>query len=413
MSGFDVRTVAEDEWPGFVETVQIAFGGLPSPGDEAPEKRAWPIERSVAAFDGGLAVGCAGSFPFELTVPGGASVPTAGVTYVAVRPTHRRRGALASVMTRQLEVARAAGESVAVLLASESVIYGRFGYGLATTQVDYEIQRPHARFRRDVPEPRGQVRLVTDDAEIQRLLPDIHERVRRRQVGDVSRSEGWWTRFFGGGKGGSQFGPRLHVFYEDEAGEVQGFAYYRINSRTERALDADWTVGVQGLGALTLDAYVALWRFVFSIDLSAKIVAALRPTDELLLHLLDDPRRFGATRSIDFLWCRTVDVGPALEARRYAVDGSLVLEVRDPVCPWNAGRWRLDGGPAGATCVRADDATPDLTLSATELGAAYLGGTHLAALAAAGRVDEHTAGAIAKADLMFAEARAPWCQTSF
>jgi len=413
MSGLEVRQVAEDEWPGFVETVRIAFGGLPSPGDEAPEKRAWPIERSVAAFDRGAAVGCAGSFPFELTLPGCTSVPAAGVTWVAVRPTHRRRGVLSSVMARQLEVARDQGESVAVLLASESVIYGRFGYGLATTQVDYEIQRPHARFRRDVAEPAGQVRLVTDEAEIQRLLPEIHERVRRQQPGDVSRPEGWWARFFAGGQGGTQFGPRIHLFYEDEAGDVQGFAYYRIDSRTERSLETDWTVGIQGLGATNLDAYVALWRFVFSIDLSATILAGVRPADELLLHLLDDPRRFGATRSVDYLWARTVDVGAALAARRYAVDSSVVLEVRDPVCPWNAGRWRLDGGPAGATCVRADDATADLTLSATELGAAYLGGTRLAALAAARRVDEHTAGALATADLMFSSARAPWCQTHF
>ena len=90
-----------------------------------------------------------------------------------------------------------------------------------------------------------------------------------------------------------------------------------------------------------------------------------------------------------------------------------MLEVRDPTCPWNEGRWRLDGGPDGATCVRADDATADLTLSATELGAIILGGTRLAALAAARRVDEHTAGALAKADLMFGSPRAPWCQTSF
>lgn len=413
MSDLEVRAVAEEEWPGFVETVQIAFGGLPSPGDEAPEKRAWPIERSVAAFDAGAAVGCAGSFPFELTVPGCTSVPAAGVTWVAVRPTHRRRGVLSSVMRGQLEATRDQGESVAVLLASESVIYGRYGYGLATTQVDYEIPRPHARFRRDVAEPAGVVRLVTDEADIRRLLPDIHERVRRQQPGDVSRSEGWWTRFFGGGKGGSQYGPRIHLFYEDEAGEVQGFAYYRIRSKTERSLETGWTVGVQGHGAVTLDAYVALWRFVFSIDLSATILAGLRPTDELLLHLLDDPRRFAATRSIDYLWCRTVDVGPALAARRYAIEGSVVVEVRDPVCPWNDGRWRLDGGPDGATCVRGDAATADLTMSAAELGAAYLGGTRLAALAAARRVDEHTPGAVATADLMFAQARAPWCQTHF
>lgn len=413
MSDLEVRAATEKEWPAFLETVRIAFGGLPAPGDEVPEKRAWPLSRSLAVFDGPVAAGCAAAFEFDLTLPGLTSAPAAGVTWVGVRPTHRRRGILTALMTHQLADAHERGEALAVLLASESVIYGRFGYGLATTQVDYELDRPHARWAPGVPEPCGQVRLVTDADEVQRRLPEVHERVRRNQPGDVSRTDGWWKGFFAGGKGGSSFGPRFHAFYEDENGVTQGYAYYRVRSAVDRPMDTDWTVLVQGLGALTLDAYVALWRFVCDVDLSGKVVAGLRPPDEPLRHLLADPRRLQAPRSIDFLWCRTVDVGAALAARRYAVEGSIVVEVVDPVCPWNEGRWRLEGGPAGATCVRGDEASADLTLSATELGAAYLGGTRLAALAAAGRVDEHTAGAVARADVMLAEARAPWCQTSF
>jgi predicted acetyltransferase len=94
------------------------------------------------------------------------------------------------------------------------------------------------------------------------------------------------------------------------------------------------------------------------------------------------------------------------------VPGSVVLDVRDDVCPWNAGRWRLEGSSEGATCERTD-AAADLTLSASELGAVFLGGTHLSALAAARRVDEHATGAVARTDPMLATARAPWCQTFF
>jgi predicted acetyltransferase len=408
----DVRAATEGEWPGFLETVRIAFGTLPSPGDEAPEKRGWPIERSVAAFEDGAVVGCAGAYEFDLTLPGLTTAPATGVTWVGVRPTHRRRGILTSLMTHQLADSHERGEPLAVLLASESVIYGRFGYGLATTQVDLELDRQHTRLLGE-PASDGRVRLVTDDAEVRRLLPEVHERVRRAQAGDVSRPEGWWQGFFAGGRGGSQFGPRFHLFFEDADGVVQGYAYYRVRTSFERPLSSDWTVLVQGLGALTLDAYVALWRFVWSVDLSAKVMAGFRPPDEPLRHLLADPRRLAVTRSTDFLWCRVVDVGAALAARRYAVEGSVVVEVRDDTCPWNAGRWRLEGGPEGATCVRAPEATADLTLSASDLGAAYLGGTRLAALAAAGRVDEHTKGALTTADVMFAEARAPWCQTFF
>ena len=417
MTDLEIRGVKEAEWPSFFETVRVAFGTLPSPGDDAPEKRAWPLSRAWAAFDGGQAVGCAGAYEFDLTLPGLTTAPAAGVTWVGVRPTHRRRGALTGLMSSQLADCHERGEALAILLASESVIYGRFGYGLATTQSDYELLRPHARLAAGPFTPPGRVVLVTDDDEIGRRLREVHDRVRRTQPGDVSRPEGWWKAFLAGGRGAAGgsatgFGPRFHVFYEDAAGVVQGYAYYRVRSG-ERALQQDWAVLLQGLGAMTADAYLALWQFVWSIDLSGSVLAGLRPTDEPLRHLLADPRRLATTRSIDFLWCRVVDVGAALSARRYAVEGSVVFEVRDDVCGWNAGRWRLSGGPDGATCERAGGASADVSLSAAELGAAMLGGTRLAALAAARRVDEHTPGALARADVMFAEPRAPWCQTFF
>jgi predicted acetyltransferase len=252
------------------------------------------------------------------------------------------------------------------------------------------------------------VRVVTEIAEARPLLEAIHDRVRRTQVGDVNRPDGWWNAFFAGRTAGSGF----FAFYEDAAGEVEGFASYRVRNDFVVPLQSDWTVVVQGLGALTFDAYVALWRFLWDLDLTATVVAHVRPPDEPLRHLLADPRRLRTTRAIDYLWCRVVDVGAALEARRYEVAGSVVLDVRDEFCPWNAGRWRLEGGPDGASCSRTSD-DADLTLSTNELGATFLGGTRLSALAAARRVDEHATGAVARTDSMLAMARAPWCQSNF
>lgn len=411
MSDLEFRSVTDAEWPEFLETLRMAFGTLPAPGDEAIEKRPWAIERSMAALEDGHPVGCAGSYDFDLTLPGLTTAPAAGVTWVGVRPTHRRQGALTGIMRAQLEEIHDRGVPLAILLASESVLYGRYGYGMATTQVDLEIDRTRAVLAEPFEAP-GRIVLVTDQADVDRLLPDIHERVRRRQPGDVGRSPEWWKPFLTGWRGGADFGPRFHAFYENPAGEVEGYAYYRIGSNFSVRLRQDWTVLLQGLGALTFEAYVALWRFVWDLDLTARLVATFRPPDEPLRHLLRDPRRLATTRSVDFLWCRLVDVPAALSARRYEVPGSVVVEVRDPFCPWNAGRWRLEGSSEGATCERTD-ASPDLTMSATELGAVFLGGTRLSALAAARRIDEHATGAVARTDSMLATARAPWCQTFF
>jgi predicted acetyltransferase len=411
VSDLEFRGVTEDEWPAFVETVRLGFGGLPTDQD-VPENRQWPLERAVGAFEDGRPVGAAGAYDFGLTLPGLTIAPAAGVTWVSVRPTHRRRGALTGMMRYQLDDVHERGVPLAVQLASESNIYRRFGYGPATVATELELDRHRGRLR-DPFEAPGQVRLVADEEEWRGLLPEIHDRIRRRQHGDVSRPEGWWKAYFAGaGANATGLGPRLHAIYENPAGEVEGFATHRIRTDQGLRLQADWTVVVDGLAALTFEAYVALWRHVTDLDLTAKIVVSMRPPDEPFRHLLAEPRRLASVRSLDFLWARVVDLRLALAARRYEVPGAVVLDVRDPFCPWNAGRWRLEGGPDGASCERTD-ATADLTLSATELGAVYLGGVNLAALAAARRVDEHATGAVARTAAMLATARAPWCQSFF
>ncbi len=98
----------------------------------------------------------------------------------------------------------------------------------------------------------------------------------------------------------------------------------------------------------------------------------------------------------DSLWVRLVDVAAALTARRYARDPDVVIAVADDVCAWNTGRYRLSADG----CVRTR-AAADLELDVSSLAAAYLGGTTLRMLAAAGRVRELTPGAVARASAAF------------
>jgi predicted acetyltransferase len=140
--------------------------------------------------------------------------------------------------------------------------------------------------------------------------------------------------------------------------------------------------------------------------------ARLCAPDEPLLQLLAEPR--AARPSLrDTLWVRLVDVGPALAGRRYAAPVDVVLEVTDDACPWNAGRWRLSADRTGAVCAPTADAA-DLVLSAVDLGAVFLGGTALHTRAAAGAVEERTAGALGTASTAFGPlGRDPWCPLVF
>jgi predicted acetyltransferase len=164
-------------------------------------------------------------------------------------------------------------------------------------------------------------------------------------------------------------------------------------------------------------AAAALWADLLSRDLVAEVEAPGRPVDDPLLHLLADRRR---TRPImcDNLWLRVVDVPAALRQRAYARDVDIVLEVTDEVLPGNAGRWRLAAAAGGAatggaaTCERTT-AAADIVVPAGTLGAAYLGGTRLGALVAAGQGTEVSLGAVAALSAAMSWDQAPLCPMNF
>ena len=92
-----------------------------------------PARNFGYAVDGKWISTC-GAYSRVMTVPGGA-VPVAAVTFVTVQPSYRRRGLLTQMMQHQLaDIVERGTEPVALLWASESSIYGRFGYGRATAR---------------------------------------------------------------------------------------------------------------------------------------------------------------------------------------------------------------------------------------------------------------------------------------
>jgi predicted acetyltransferase len=148
------------------------------------------VERVHAAFDGTQIVGCAGAFSYDVSVPGGATVPTAGVTVVGVLPTHRRRGILTQLKRAQLEDSRTRGDAMAYLWASEATIYGRFGYGLASRAGEMTLSRDRVKFAKPF-EARATARLVSA-GEAFETFPALYEQMMRQRAGMFSRSDAWW-----------------------------------------------------------------------------------------------------------------------------------------------------------------------------------------------------------------------------
>jgi predicted acetyltransferase len=362
------------------------------------------LDRMHAAFESGEVVGGAAAFTFNMTVPGG-DLPTAGVSVVGVYPTHRRRGVLRSLMRAQLDDVHERGEPMAALWASEEPIYGRFGYGLAGFCGEIALPHEYTTFAQPI-EPAGTMRFPEED-EILEKLPSVFERIRADWPGMFSRNRLWWEhrevedpveRRDGAG-------PKRWIVYEQD-GSIEGFAVYRHKPGWEHGSTIAELRVLEAFGS-SPEATRDLWAFLLAIDWKATVKSWLMPPDHPLFLLLDSPRRL-LYRVGDSLWVRLVDVGASLSGRSYCSDESLVLEVSDEFCPWNEGRWKLEGGSAERTKEEAD-----LRLPVQSLSSAFLGGVQFAGLARAGRAEELRKGALNRADGLFRWDRLPWCPQIF
>jgi predicted acetyltransferase len=328
---------------------------------------------------------------------------------VSVRPTHRRRGIVSGLMRQQLEQVRERGEAIAALWASESSIYGRFGYGIAIQMEMLGIPRAHSRMRDDLAAGGGKVRLLTAD-EAREALPPLHESLRRERPGEMARNEKWWrVRVFRDAPDWRDgFTSNNYLVYEGEDG-AEGYVRYRTKAHWEEWLP-EGKLRVEEFHARTPAARVALWRYLFGVDLIGTIEKELGEMEDPVLAMLADNRRV-RRRRLDAIWLRIVDVEKALSGRALAVDGRVIFELKDRFLPGNGGRFEVEGGPGGAVCRRTTKPA-ELELGAEELAQVYLGGGGLTTLARVGRVTGSEAS-IARAETMFRWPVLPHCQEHF
>lgn len=415
MAAPTARIIEPDELYAWWVVPRTAMLGPPITPEQVEELRAYiHPDRSIAAFDGsadGRPVGSAGSFPTELTLPGGGSVAAGAVTAVGVLPTHRRQGHLRRFMQTQLTDIAERDEPVAILVAAEYPIYGRFGYGPATEACAVRIDASVPGMWVD--EPTGRTELL-DNATFTAELLAVYDRTRQLVPGHMSYDDARWKI-----QTGEITWPDGHhdhrrnatkVVWRDGNRVVQALASYSVkddwvDNRPRGRLDASLLV------AATAEGQREMVRYLTAVDWVAAVHLGTRPNDDAVPLWLQDGRAANLYERSDHVWARILDVPAALSARRYATSARLVLEVDDPL-GFAGGRFALEGGPDGATCKTTTE-EPDLRIPAKALGSAYLGGYPWARLHAAGWVDETRPGAVESATAMFATPRSPWCAMTF
>ena len=395
MADIDLRFIGEIERPAFLRTMAIGFGATMTDDDVKVSARTLRNSRSLAALDGNEIVGTAVVYPMQMNIPEGRSASTAVVSGVTVLPTHRRRGILTRMMDMHLREAYDNGEIFSILGASESIIYGRYGFGIASLIESWSIDRRHTELAY-APESPGRLRFIDKD-DAAELLPAVAVRVCTDRPAFVALHPDHWAEFLADFEHERRGGSAFHFVVYEEDGEIDGYVIYRLHGRTVKVID---------LMAGSEAAHAALWRFCFGIDLRTTIECDDRPVDDPLPWMLADPRRL--QRSLrDGMWLRILDVQKALEARTYAREGRIVLEVRDEFCQWNDGRYELEGGAEGARGTATTGKT-DITLSAADLAAAYLDGVSFSTLEHASRAEVASQQAAQLADAMFRTRRKPW-----
>lgn len=402
VTDYEIRLLRPDEFRAAAEVFRASLH-LPAPSDEEWERVAGTFqpERGYGAFEGDRVIGTTRGFDAELVVPGGGRVPMDGVTSVGVRADRTRQGVLTELMRAQLTDCAARGDVAAALRASEAVIYGRFGYGIASRTRSCTVSRARARFTEQAPAG-GETELLDPLRDLDRIA-DAHRELTLHRAGMMSRPQRWWNGYQAHLH--RDTGPFVTVVHRGAAG-VDGFATYTV----ERPIGGGGAsvMRVDDMQVGSVEAVAGLWRFLLSVDLVGEVRCRARPVDEPLELMLQDPRACTVDGVRDETWLRLLDVPAALAARTYGPGRPVVIEVVDRLLERNSGSYAISQDGAEPTT-----GSPALRMDVATLASLYLGDRRATELAETGGVEVLDVSALPEADLLFATLRSPWCGTFY
>ena len=356
------------------------------------------IDRLLVCMDGDTIAGSGGADSFDMTLPGGAQVPVAGVAYITTAPTHRRRGVYRNIMKRIHHNARERGDAASILWASQSLLYGRYGYGNTMPVHNWHIDLRHGAFE-SAPSWSGHYVKAERDEAIP-MMTEAYERTRAHRTGMISRTAKRWQYEIHPVHTKDEF----FIMYV-EGDDCLAYARYTINQDPDDEFSG--TMHVIEAVAATDAAHAALWRFLLDQELVNEIKAHARPVDDPLVWMLAEPRRLRRTLT-DAIWFKFLDIPAMLEGRTYPVEDSLVIQVTDAeskeITPYS-----LETGPEGGRC-RKTNASPDLIMNEAELAAVYMGAVECSMLANLSLVEvsAQAPDAALRADAIFRTNPAGW-----
>lgn len=350
------------------------------------------------AWDADYPVATYASYRKTLNVGAGKLLTAHLISAVTVRPTHRRRGLLRTIITDDLRRAKADGLAIAALTASEATIYGRFGFGATTHVATIEVDSSHGFALKSAQPGRGIVE-IAEPGVLRELEPGLFDRVHAGTFGSIGRQDSYRYRvsgYWNYGKPGRDRTVRAALYYGPD-GKCEGYVSYRV-------LESETPATLKVIDLLAADhaAYLALWQFLGSVDLVQRIRREGVPMADPLPWALADKRRYQVKEVEDHLWLRILDTTAALQARHYWLDGTVTLRVMDAL-GFAGGVYRLHTLDGVGTVTELPASEPaDLQVGAAELAQLYLAGVGAQTLLAAGTVRQLRTGGAAAVDAVFA-----------